>query len=317
MSAWRGGWLYRIADGAEAPQVPRGLTLVSTIPGAIDAGRICTVTERYLHDSLEHRRVVTFNSDELIDFRSSRPKGQFDGRGFTLDAIPELAIDLMWDDAGTPFLLLFGPEPDLRWETLSDVLVDVCETFAIDTHVSLRSVPAEVPHTRVISMIPHANATARAHGAPVPPNSDPIDVPISFSAFAEVRMEHAAIPSRGFVAQVPHYLTRASFPAGALALLRRVSDVAQLQLPLADLGDVVTVSSRVIDSDVEDNEELSRYVQELEEVYDAVRSHSGEGEERTVLDTPTAEEIGESLERFLAESTNDGGFPDNGGHEGR
>lgn len=309
MSAREGGWLYRIAGGAEAPRIPRGLTLISTIPGAIDAGRICAVTERYLHDSLEHRRVVTFNSDELIDFRSSRPQGQFDGRGFSLEAIPEFAIDLMWDDAGAPFLLLFGPEPDLRWNALSESLVDVCETFAIDTLISLRSVPAEVPHTRVIAMIPHANAPARAHGAPTPSCSQPIDVPVSFGAFVEVRMERAVIPSRGFVAQVPHYLTRTSFPAGALALLRRVSEIAELQLPLADLGDVVAVSSRVIDSDVEENEELGRHIEALEEAYDAVRAQAGEGEERTVLDTPTAEEIGESLERFLAESTNDSRFP--------
>lgn len=296
--------LYWLADGDEAPQVPRGLVLVSALPGAIDAGHICDVTSRYLHESLEHRRIATFDADELIDFRSSRPVAKFDGRGFSMDAVPEIAVDLMWDEAGKPFLLLFGQEPDLRWNGAADSLVELCDVFGVSSHVTLRSVPAEVPHTRLIAMVPHANAVARAAGAPVPPDSEPMEVPASFAAFTETVMETAEISSRGFVAQIPHYLTRTAFPAGALALLRRVSEAVDLQLPLADLGEVVSVSSRVIDSDVEENDELGRHIASLEEAYDAVRSSLGEGE-RTVLDTPTPDEIGESLERFLAESSRD------------
>lgn len=296
--------LYSMNSGDDAPRVPRGLVLVSALPGVIDAGQVCDVTSTYLHDSLEHRRVVTFDADEIVDYRASRPLGRFDGRGFSINEVPEVAIELMWDERGEPFLFLFGPEPDLRWKAMSEALIDVCEVLGVRLHVSIRSVPAEVPHTRLVSMVPHANGVARANDRHEAPDSEPLEVPVSFSAFAEVAMEAAEISSRGFVAQVPHYLARSSFPAAVLALLRRVSESAQLQFPLTDLGEVVSVSSKVIESDVRENGELSQHVEVLEKAYDSVRAQSGEGD-RTVLDTPTAEEIGASLEKFLQETARD------------
>lgn len=300
--------LYRVTSGALAPSVPRGLTLVSTLPGVIDAGQVCRVAATYLTDSLPHERLITFEADELIDFRSSRPLALFDGSRFALDSEPSLHIDLLHDEAGVPFLLMSGLEPDLRWYAMSDALVEICETFEIARHMSLRAVPAEVPHTRVISLVPHANAVAQPRSPEDAYRTAPLEVPASFAAFLDVRLEAAGLSSQGFVAQIPHYLSRTSFPAGALALLRRVGQAAGLSFGLMGLGDIVEASTRLISTEVAENRELEAHVRDLEEAYDAMQHGVGE-DAHTVLDMPTADEIGDRLERFLAENTRDDGQP--------
>ena len=61
------------------------------------------------------------------------------------------------DTGGTPFLLLRGPEPDIRWEGFARAVREVVERFDVRRVVSLGAVPMAVPHTRPIAITPHAN----------------------------------------------------------------------------------------------------------------------------------------------------------------
>jgi len=59
--------------------------------------------------------IARFDVDDLIDYRARRPPMTFDTDHWQDYAAPELAVHLVHDAAGTPFLLLTGPEPDRRW----------------------------------------------------------------------------------------------------------------------------------------------------------------------------------------------------------
>ena len=54
--------------------MPRtGLTLVHALPGMVDAGNACRIASTYLRDELRHLRLVSFETDELVDYRGARP----------------------------------------------------------------------------------------------------------------------------------------------------------------------------------------------------------------------------------------------------
>lgn len=126
-------------------------------------------------------------------------------------------------------------------------------------------------------------------------------VPASFGAYLERELGRADHRAMGFVAQIPHYLTRSDFPAGALALLRRVSTAAGLELPLVDLGDLADAAAVALGVTLADNDEVQGVVDSLEEAYDAMhRDGSGPAGLATTLDMPTADEIGDHFARFLA-----------------
>lgn len=295
--------LYTFEAAEVVAAVPRGrLTLVHALPGIVDAGSSSQIASRYLRESLRTVRLVTFDADELLDYRGSRPQAVFDGRSFTSVDIPEVALHLVYDEADRPFLLLDGPEPDLQWRRFAQALIDLVEFFDVDRVVSMNAVPMAVPHTRPISLIAHANDDSlidRSDALGV--LDEEMVVPASFGAFLERELARADHPAMGFVAQIPHYLTRSDFPAGALALLRRVSTATGLELPLVELGDLTDAAGLALVESLASNEEVQGIVAALEESYDAMHADSAVGAGlATTVDMPTADEIGDHFERFLA-----------------
>lgn len=314
--------LYRFEASEVLAAVPRGgLTLVHALPGLVDAGNACRIASTYLRDELRHLRLVTFDMDELIDYRGSRPQARFDGTSFTGIETRELTISLVYDDADRPFLLLDGPEPDLQWNRLAEALIDLVEFFDVERIVGMQGVPMAVPHTRPIGLFAHANdpqlladhgprPSFRAIASEEPEGEDPeegseIIVSASFGALLEYRLGQADHAAMGYAAQIPHYLARTDFPAGALALLRRVSEAAQLELPLVHLGDLTDAATVALQATLERNAEVKEIVGALEEQYDAIRAAEGTPPLATAMDLPTAEEIGEHFERFLADHGDD------------
>ena len=61
----------------------------------VDAGNACRIASTYLRDELRHLRLVSFETDELVDYRGARPHATFDGTSFTEVEIPELTLSLV------------------------------------------------------------------------------------------------------------------------------------------------------------------------------------------------------------------------------
>ena len=65
---------------------------------------------------LPHEVIARFDADSLVDYRAHRPRMTFSGDRYEDFAAPEIALYALEDDAGVPFLLLHGTEPDYAWE---------------------------------------------------------------------------------------------------------------------------------------------------------------------------------------------------------
>jgi hypothetical protein len=311
--------LYRFESTEVLEAVPRtGLTLVHALPGMVDAGNACRIAATYLRDELRHLRLVSFDTDELLDYRGARPHATFDGTSYVDVEIPELTLSLMYDERDRPFLFLDGPEPDLQWRRLAEALIDLVEYFDVERVVGMQAVPMAVPHTRPIGLFAHANDPqllgrpgARATPAPgtAPETGEEgmgeLVIPAAFSALLEHRLGRAGHPAMGYAAQIPHYLTRTDFPAGALALLRRVSEAAGLDLPLVHLGDLTDAATVALQGTLAQNGEVRQIVGALEEQYDSMSEGDDPSPLATTMDLPTADEIGEHFERFLADHDGD------------
>src|SRR5699024_8181057 len=169
----------------------------------------------------------------------------------------------------------------------AEALIDLVGFFDVERVVGMQGVPMAVPHTRPIGVLAHATDPsllgrpgARATPAPgtVPDpgqeGTPQLVHPAAFRALREPRLGRARHPAMGCAAQVPHYLARTDFPAGALALLRRVSEAAGLDLPLVHLGDLTDAAAVALQGSLEQNSEVRQIVSALEEQYDSL----GEGE---------------------------------------
>lgn len=295
--------LYELAD--DLPDLGRPV-LVQALSGFVDAGNAVRLAREHLLETLESRPVATFDIDQLLDYRSRRPPMIFIEDHWESYEAPKLELHLLHDDAGTSFLLLTGPEPDLQWERLVAALTEVVERLGVRLTVGLNAIPMAVPHTRPTGITAHG--TRRELVAGYEPWLQRVQVPGSAGHLLEFRLGEKGHDAMGFAAHVPHYLAQAEYPAAAEQLLTSVSKSTGLLLPTEGLRQASETVRADIDQQIAQTAEAAELVRALEEQYDAFTRGRQRGA-NLLADSgplPTAEELGAELERFLAEQGKSG-----------
>ncbi|MBS4730005.1 PAC2 family protein [Mycobacterium sp. SM1] len=277
-----------------------GPVLVHALEGFSDAGHAIRLAATHLKETLQTERVASFAIDELLDYRSRRPPMTFKWDHFTDYEDPELSLYALHDSAGTPFLLLAGMEPDLKWERFVTAVRLLAERLGVRQTIGLGTIPMAVPHTRPMTLTAHSNN--RDLIADFTPWIAEVRVPSSASNLLEYRMAQHGHEVVGFTAHVPHYLAQTDYPAAAHTLLEQVARTGQLQLPLAALAEAAAEVRAKIDEQVQASPEVAQVVAALERQYDAFIAAQ---ENRSLLardeDLPSGDELGAEFERFLAQ----------------
>jgi proteasome assembly chaperone (PAC2) family protein len=278
----------------------RGPVLVHALQGFSDAGHAIRLAATHLKAALDTELVASFAIDELLDYRSRRPLMTFKTDHFTNYDDPELSLYALRDSVGTPFLLLSGMEPDLKWERFIGAVRLLAERLGVRRTIGLGTVPMAVPHTRPITLTAHSNSGELI--ADFQPWISEIQVPGSASNLLEYRMAQHGHEVVGFTVHVPHYLTQTDYPAAAHALLEQVAKTGALELPLSALTEAAAEIRAKIDEQVEGSAEVAQVVAALERQYDAFIDAQ---ENRSLLrrdeDLPSGDELGAEFERFLAQ----------------
>jgi predicted ATP-grasp superfamily ATP-dependent carboligase len=301
------GDLYRVSpDAPDLDDVP----MLYYLDGFIDAGGAGRLLTTHLLSALEHSEVAAFDVDSLIDYRSRRPVMTFAKDHWESYDVPELAVSLLHDTAGTPFLLLNGPEPDHDWNSFTAAVLDVTAALRVRLAVGFHGIPMGVPHTRPLGVTAHATRTDLVEG--YRPLVDRLQVPGSAAALLELRMGENGRAAIGFAVHVPHYLAQAAYPAAALTLLESVQRATGLSLPGDALREAAQRTDQEIARQVEGSDEVSEVVQALEQQYDAFAAGGNGGllADEAENNMPTAEELGAQFERFLAEQQGRGDSPE-------
>ena len=282
-----------------------GPVLVHAVRGFVDAGHAGEIAAEHLVDELPARRLVTFDVDQLLDYRSRRPMMTFDASTWREYEEPELVVDLVDDADGTPFLLLHGTEPDVQWERYVAAVRQLVERFSVPLTVGIHGVPMGVPHTRPITLTAHATRPDLV--GDLPSWFGMVRVPASAQTLLELRLGQSGHDAMGFVVHVPHYLAQSTYPQAAIAALRRLERVAGLELKIGELEGAAQEAARQIEEQVAGSQEVASLVQALEEQYDAFTRGIGRAGLLAATDLPTADELGAEFERFLAEQGPDEG----------
>lgn len=283
------------------------MPLIVALEGYADAGQAISQASTHLLQALDHSPVATFAMDELIDYRSRRPSVTLDHSRVADREKLQLTLHLVKDTEDQPFLLLAGPEPDLKWEAFSRSVVELAKRCSVDRVVSMFSAPMTVPHTRPLIISAHASDRSKIKdfhswdGRMIIPGSAALDI--------ELNMQRADIETVGLTAHVPHYISASDYPEATHALLAAAGKVAGREIPLGALESDIARMKRQLEEQVEDNQEISAIVGALEQQYDLEAERQKKIKENNLLapgqDIPTSEELGAELEAFLAEMSDE------------
>jgi hypothetical protein len=259
----------------------------------VDAGSAATTAAG--HIAAEARPIAAIEADSLYDYRSRRPTLRIDDGRLVSADWPQLQV-LHRRFERRDVLVLAGPEPDYRWRELSQDLARLARELGVTEWITLGSIPAAVPHTRPVSILGIASADGLLRGGVEAGPIGSMQVPAAAVSIIDMAISETGIPSLGYFAQVPHYVS-GRYPAAAVALVRAVEHHLGDSIATAALELEAAAMSSKLDMAAAADDSTTSYVERLEEMSDESRLPSGD------------ELIGE-IERFLRDNDRgDGDLP--------
>ena len=270
--------LYHLQDRPEL----REPIMIVALDAWVDAGSAATTAATLLAE--DATSIGSVDADSLYDYRSRRPTLRIDDGHLTSLDWPTLSLvhrRFETHDA----LILTGPEPDYRWQELAGEMVLLAQELGVSSWITLGAIPAAVPHTRPVPVLGIESSAGLLQGGIKPGPTGSMHVPAAAVSVIDLAIADAGIPSLGYFAQVPHYVS-GEYPAAAVALVRAIERHLETTITTAVLElEARGIAARLNAAAAADDSTKS-YIARLEEMVDEARLPSGN------------ELIGE-IERFL------------------
>jgi proteasome assembly chaperone (PAC2) family protein len=277
------------------PELERPV-LIAAFTGWNDAAEAASLAVSTLGEAWEAKRFASFEGEEFFDYQDTRPQIKLiEGVTRTIEWPQN---DLSATGASVEALsnrgavLLSGPEPNYRWRTFSQGVVDIARELDVRLVVTLGALLADVPHSRPVSVSANAQDPSLVENLGL--SASRYEGPTGITGVLHGYCAEKGLPAVSFWASVPHYLPSVPSAPAALALLQSLSRLLGVSFDTARLEHASEDYQRQVATAVAQDSDLSSYVRMLEERYDA----QAEGGTR---DLPSGDELARELERFLRE----------------
>jgi proteasome assembly chaperone (PAC2) family protein len=276
--------------------------LIAAFRGWNDGGQGATLGAGYLARQWGAEAFAEIDPENFYDFQAVRPnvsleegltrKLEWPSNSFLHAPIPDLDRDVV---------VMLGVEPNLRWKTYSQLVLELAQALGVELVVTLGSLLADVPHTRPAPVSAAASDPVLVEELGVEPSR--YEGPTGILGVLLDACRRAGIPSVSLWAAVPHYVSLAPSPRAALALCRRLGELVGTEIDLAELEQAAEEYNEQVTEAVASDAETAAYVEELERRVDLMEAAE---------ELPSGESLAAELTRFLREREQNG---EDGGSE--
>lgn len=249
-------------------------TLVLAFDGWMDGGSVSTGTVQRLIDLLEARLIVEIEPDSFYLYNFPGPmelaslfRPEIEIEDGLIKSIEMPSAEFFLYEAAN-LVLFIGKEPNLRWPTFADCVLDVLSAIGVRRILFVGSFGGSVPHTRE----PRLHVTCSHED--MLPDMEPYAVrrsayegPGSFSSYLMSRVVEIGVRMATLAAEIPGYLQGPN-PVCIEAITRRLAKILRLPLDLAPLRAASTEWELAVTAAIEKDEEMTGKVREMEEAYD-------------------------------------------------
>ena len=123
--------------------------LVGAFRGWNDGAQGASLATSFLAQAWEARRFANIDPEEFYDFQATRPHVALE-EGITrrIDWPDTVFYHAPIPGADRDAVLMLGIEPNLRWRTFCDEIVELAGELDVELVVTLGALLADVPHTR-------------------------------------------------------------------------------------------------------------------------------------------------------------------------
>ncbi len=240
--------------------------MVVAFEGWNDAGEAATSAVDHLATIWQAEPVAAFDPEDYYDFQVNRPRVvQDDGNRRVQWRTTRVLLA-----TATPFerdvVLVNGIEPSFHWRRFTVELMEFAEHLGVRTVVTLGALMADVAHTRPIPVTATSEdaETIRAYDL----EASTYEGPTGIIGVVADAAGQAGLTSVSCWAAVPHYAAHSPSPKATLALVSRLEELLDVPVDPADLPDAAHAWERGINELAESDEEVSEYVEALEQAQD-------------------------------------------------
>ena len=268
-----------------------GSTLVVAFEGWNDAGEAASTAVSTLRDQLGLVTIIEVEPEDYFDYQFNRPVIGFDDNGDRVLTWPGAALSGA-EDRSEGIHVLLGTEPSRGWKAFAEEALDAISVAGIERIVFLGAMLADVPHTRPISVFASSeNASVRDR---FDLERSSYEGPVGIISVLADAAERAGIPTVSIWASVPHYVHNAPSPKATLALIERLEDFIDVTVERGSLVEDADAWEKGIDALASDDDDMSAYIEQLEQARDTVDSPEASGDA-----------IAEEFEKYLRKRDGD------------
>lgn len=257
-------------------------TLVLAFDGWMDGGSVSTGTVQRLVDLLEARPLADIEPDTFYLYNFPGP--------MELAALfrPDIKIEdgliksiempsaNFFAHESANLVLFLGKEPNLRWPTFADCILEVVTAIAVQRMIFVGSFGGSTPHTREPRLhVTCSEEDMLAEMEPYAVRRSAYEGPGSFSSYLMTRVGEVGVRMATLAAEIPGYLQGPN-PVCIEAVTRRLAKILRLPLDLAPLRSASTEWELAVTAAIEKDEEMAAKVREMEEAYDNELIEKGE-----------------------------------------
>jgi predicted ATP-grasp superfamily ATP-dependent carboligase len=177
-------------------------------------------------------------------------------------------------------------------------MVELSDQLDVRQLISLGAIPAAVPHTRPVTILGTESEAGLLRAEVRPGPSGTLRVPSAAISVIDYEISHSGVPSVGYFAQIPHYVS-GPYPAAAVELLKALSKHLDVEVPMDALAREAKMMMKRLDAAAAADESTQTYVSRLETMADEAR-------------LPSGDDLINDIEKFLRERGQDlgrGGRP--------
>ncbi|TCP50860.1 proteasome assembly chaperone (PAC2) family protein [Tamaricihabitans halophyticus] len=276
------------ADTAEDKAELTEPVLLAAFEGWNDGGDAASTAIEHLHLTWDATPLTEINPDEYYDFQVTRPQVRMvDGvtRGMEWPTTRLSVCRPPGSDRDV--VLVHGIEPNMRWRQFCAELIEHVNNFGVTTVVTLGALLADTPHTRPIPVTGTAYDDSAADKFGL--TRSRYEGPSGITGVFQDACVRAGVPAVSLWAAVPHYVSQPPSPKATLALLHKVEDVLDIEVPLGALPEQAEEWQQTVSEMADEDEDIASYVRALEERGDA---------ELTLHET-SGDDIAAEFERYL------------------
>ncbi|KAA0023634.1 PAC2 family protein [Antrihabitans cavernicola] len=252
------------------PDIPtlRNPILVAAFEGWNDAGDAASGAVEHLELIWDAEPLAELDSEDYYDYQVNRPTvRQVDGVTREI-AWPATTLSVCSPKGSDrDVVLLRGIEPNMRWRSFCDELLEFVDQLGVTTVVILGALLADTPHTRPVPVTGSAYSKEAAERFNL--EQTRYEGPTGITGVLQDHCVKAGVPAVSFWAAVPHYVSQPPNPKATIALLQRVEDVLDIEVPLGELPSQAEDWEEAVSEMTTEDEEIAEYVRTLEERGDA------------------------------------------------